>query len=41
MNKLTNLEADVHALYDAKDPNRSEWTDWLATHHVFVVAVLN
>lgn len=36
--KLANLEADVRALYDAKDPNRDEWTDWLAAHHVFVVA---
>jgi len=38
MSKLAKLEADVHALYDAKDPNRDEWADWLADHHVFVVA---
>jgi putative nucleotidyltransferase with HDIG domain len=38
MGKLANLEADVKALYDAKDPNRGEWADWLAVHHVFVVA---
>lgn len=37
-NKLTKLEAEVHALYEAKDPNRDEWSDWLADHHVFVVA---
>ena len=36
--KLTELEAAVHALYDAKDPDREEWADWLAGNHVFVVA---
>ncbi len=38
MNSLEKLEQQVHKLYDAKDPDRTPWTDWLATHHVFVVA---
>lgn len=38
MSRLTELETAVHELYDTKDPNRAEWADWLADHHVFVVA---
>lgn len=36
--RLAKLENEVHALYDAKDPSRGEWADWLAAHYVFVVA---
>jgi HD superfamily phosphodiesterase len=38
MTNLKKLEQAVHDLYDAKDPNREEWADWLNAHHVFVVA---
>ena len=38
MGRLEKLEAEVRDLYAQKDPNRDEWADWLAAHHVFVVA---
>ena len=38
MERLQNLERRVKELYQAKDPNRGEWADWLADNHVFVVA---
>lgn len=38
MSNLTKLEEEVKALYDARDPAREEWADWLAVHHVPVVA---
>lgn len=38
MNKLANLETAVRELYAAKDPARCDWADWLAVHHVPVVA---
>jgi HD superfamily phosphodiesterase len=38
MKPIQILEEKVHALYDAKDPGRDTWADWLAANHVFVVA---
>lgn len=38
MNRVQLLESKVRALYDAKDPNRADWADWLVAEHVFVVA---
>ena len=38
MDRIRRLEHDVRALYDAKNPDREHWADWLAAHHVFVVA---
>jgi len=38
MLKLQTLEHHVQQLYAHKSPGRSPWTDWLAVHHVFVVA---
>jgi putative nucleotidyltransferase with HDIG domain len=37
MDRLASLRQKVTELYQAKDPNRSDWTDWLFAHHVFVV----
>lgn len=38
MNRLEILEQKVRELYEAKDPNRDEWADWLFDNHVLVVA---
>lgn len=38
MTPIEKLEAAVRTLYDAKDPKRSAWADWLADNHVWVVA---
>lgn len=38
MNKLENLKSKVASLYEAKDPNRDPWTDWLYDQHVRFVA---
>lgn len=38
MNRLAQLTQKVKALYDAKDPDRDVWTDWLYENHVLVVA---
>jgi putative nucleotidyltransferase with HDIG domain len=38
MERLKQLEAKVAALYQQKNPDRDDWTDWLADHHVFIVA---
>lgn len=38
MTKPEKLENSVRALYERKDPNRSDWADWLYRNHVFVVA---
>jgi len=38
MPKIDNLEQVVRQLYASKLPERDEWADWLADHHVFVVA---
>ena len=38
MNRLDILESKVRAMYDAKNPDRADWADWLADHHVFIFA---
>jgi putative nucleotidyltransferase with HDIG domain len=38
MNRLRFLEQSVRNLYEAKDPKRTDWADWLYQRHVFVVA---
>lgn len=38
MSNIANLEHLVRALYEAKDPDRTDWADWLYEHHVFIVA---
>lgn len=38
MTKAEKLEQSVRELYEAQDPNRDEWTDWLYPNHVLVVA---
>jgi putative nucleotidyltransferase with HDIG domain len=38
MKRLQKLEDRVKAVYQAKDSERDDWADWLAEHHVFVVA---
>lgn len=38
MNRLEELEAKVRELYESKNPNRADWTDWLAVNHVYVAA---
>jgi putative nucleotidyltransferase with HDIG domain len=38
MSKIQDLEQAVRQLYATKVPERDEWADWLADHHVFVVA---
>lgn len=38
MTRIEKLESDIRALYDAKNPQRDEWADWLAKDHVFIVA---
>jgi putative nucleotidyltransferase with HDIG domain len=38
MTRIENLEAKVRKLYEAKDPNRADWADWLYDQHVFIVA---
>lgn len=36
--KLEKLELSVRRLYEAKNPNRADWSDWLYAGHVFIVA---
>jgi len=36
--RLEKLEQEVRKLYEAKNPNRAEWGDWLYENHVFWVA---
>lgn len=38
MAKLEKLERSVRDMYEAKAPNRADWSDWLYAEHVFVVA---
>lgn len=38
MNKIHLLEEKVRSLYEAKNPHRADWADWLYENHVFVVA---
>src|SRR4051812_48612301 len=36
--RMQKLEAQVHQLYAAKNPERADWCDWLGDNHVFLVA---
>jgi putative nucleotidyltransferase with HDIG domain len=38
MTKLNKLEEAVKKLYEAKNPERDGWADWMVDNHVFVVA---
>ena len=38
MDRITSLKERVLSLYQAKNPNRVDWADWLCANHVFVVA---
>ncbi len=38
MTRIEKLEARVRGLYEAKDPSRADWADWLYGQHVFAVA---
>ena len=38
MNRLEQLETFVKELYDAMDPKREDWAEWLYKNHVFWVA---
>jgi len=38
MGSLEQIEQRVKELYEAKDPGRADWADWLYDHHVSVVA---
>ena len=38
MARLDDLTTLVRESYDAKNPTRADWSDWLAENHVFVVA---
>ena len=38
MTKLDKLEEAVKKLYEAKNPERDGWADWMVDNHVFVVA---
>ena len=36
--RLEKLKAKVDVLYQAKNPNRADWADWLYENHIFAVA---
>ena len=38
MTKLDKLEEAVKKLYEAKNPERDGWADWMVDNHVFLVA---
>lgn len=38
MNRLAALREKVEGLYEAKNPGRADWADWLYAHHVMLVA---
>jgi putative nucleotidyltransferase with HDIG domain len=38
MNSLAKLTQKVKALYDAKNPDREAWADWIYDNHVVIVA---
>lgn len=37
MQRIEELEKRVRVLYEEKNPNRADWSDWLYNNHVFVV----
>ena len=38
MKRIELLKKKIQDLYEAKNPNRADWADWLYEHHVFIVA---
>ncbi len=38
MNRIESLKEKINNLYLAKNPKRADWSDWLHTNHIFVVA---
>ena len=38
MTRIENLKKKIQGLYEAKNPNRADWADWLYEHHVFIVS---
>ncbi len=38
MSRIENLKEEVKKLYEAHNPNRADWSDWLYANHVFLVA---
>ncbi len=38
MSPIENLKTEVKKLYEAQNPNRADWSDWLYANHVFLVA---
>ncbi len=38
MSRIENLKIEVRKLYEAQNPNRADWSDWLYANHVFLVA---
>lgn len=38
MSRIDELQAAVKSLYDAKNPGRADWADWIYDNHVLVVA---
>lgn len=37
MDRIELLKRKVQALYEAKNPSRADWADWLYENHVFIV----
>jgi putative nucleotidyltransferase with HDIG domain len=38
MSRIENLKSEIRELYEAHNPNRADWSDWLYANHVFLVA---
>lgn len=38
MTRIEKLKEKIDALYQAKNPNRDEWANWLYKNHVFLVS---
>ncbi len=38
MTRIEILKSKIDLLYEAKNPERAEWADWLHKNHIFVVA---
>lgn len=38
MSRIENLKEEVTKLYETRNPNRADWSDWLYANHVFLVA---
>lgn len=38
MSRIHKLSNEINSLYQAKNPDRADWADWLFENHIFVVA---